>query len=74
MNINNRYLNNILGINKSENQDIQEIKEEDQEEDEEQHFNTRKYLDQECEKMLKEIQHNNKQGFLEIFQDYPENI
>jgi hypothetical protein len=34
----------------------------------------RKYLDSECEKMLKDIQKKNLNGFLDIFQDYPENI
>jgi hypothetical protein len=37
-------------------------------------FNVRKYLDQECEKMLKEIQKKNYEAFLDIFQDYPEDI
>jgi hypothetical protein len=51
-------------VNEADNED----------EDADQEFNPRKYLDAECEKMLKDIQRKDKQAFLDIFQDYPEDI
>lgn len=78
MNVNKRYLNNILGFHNNETQEMGEVKEADNEEDdqddEQKEFNVRKYLDSECEKMLKAIQKKDKEGFLDIFQDYPEDI
>jgi hypothetical protein len=44
---------------------------EENDSEEETEFNIRKYLDQECEKMLKEIQRKNYDQFLDIFQDLP---
>lgn len=76
MNVNKRYLNNILGFHSAETQQMGAVKEEENEEEEEREedFNVRKYLDAECEKMLKEIQKKDKLAFLDIFQDYPEDI
>lgn len=45
-----RYINNILGFSK-EPKEIEEIKE--REEEDEEDFSVRKYLDSECERMLK---------------------
>lgn len=62
MNVNKRYLNNILGFHSAETQQMGAVKEEENEEEEEREedFNVRKYLDAECEKMLKEIQKKDK--------------
>lgn len=50
---------------------IEEVKENETEEASGQ-FSVRKYLDSECELMLKAIQRCDLDGFLDIFQDFPE--
>ena len=65
----NRYINNLLGINKVSVDEIEEAKEIEEEEDE--NFSVRKYLDTECERMLKEIQRKNFVGFINIFEEIP---
>ena len=78
--INNRYLSNVLGLglglsgNQELGQQVGLKQNEAIEEEEEVEFNVRKYLDDECEKMLKEIQKGNMNQFLQIFQDYPDNV
>lgn len=44
------------------------------EEEEDKEFNVRKYLDNECEKMLKEIQKKNLEGFRMIFEEMPDDV
>ena len=58
---------------------IAEIKEDENEEQDEdgkegEEFNVRKYLDTQCERMLKIIQKKDKEAFLDVFQDYPEDL
>lgn len=71
--INNRYLNTILGLNPIMPSKMEPVNEKDEEE-EDNTFSVRKYLDSECERMLKEIQKKNMQGFRSIFEEIPEDV
>lgn len=71
--IHNKYINNVLGFSHNALSSMEVVPEEPQE-DQHGDFNVRKYLDQECEKMLKEIQRNNIQGFRDIFQELPVDV
>lgn len=53
---------------------MEEVKEKVEEEEEESNFSVRKYLDKECEKMLKDIQKKNMQGFREVFEELPDDV
>lgn len=74
---NSKYLMNVLGNQKQELNRIEEQEEGDGEESDnsdtpKKKFDVRKYMDAECEKMLKLVQKGKWEAVVKVLEDYPE--